>query len=251
MAAELTLKTLRKLRRDLIQPVQRKKLEAWADYVVKGQAEFLLPDDDNVTSYVTSTNQKNRYVGTERFAREMARSFVKTWDKRFILVGSSEDTRKRIAEAARWANQQVIIRTLAYPRGESTGHLKSMISTSVNGVGTKSPAQQILKSPYDDPVFEISNYAEYGSTAEARSYYSAQRGIIYYVASRLQRKYPDLGIVFYYANGQGIALPHKYEVPVLRISTPANTNFAWSRPGENARRRKKAYQRINRRLKGV
>lgn len=202
MATEiLTTKSLRKIRRDLSEPIQLEKLKAhrvWVDY---GQDEGYLPVDKLVVSYVTSTTANNRYIGVQNFRKNMAQSYAKNWSRPFIIVGDDRSWRKMIAEAAMWARTQVNVRTMQYPKGLSTGHLKSMITSEVNGIRTGTPRTAILNSE-SAPIYEISNYAEYGSTAEARAFYSAMRGIIFYVANRVQRKFPALGVFFYYAKAK-------------------------------------------------
>jgi len=245
----LTTKSLRKIRRDLSLPIQLEKLKAHRDWVAWGQDTGYLPENDLVVSYVTSTNQNNRYIGVNNFQKNMKKSYAKNWNKRFIIVGDDRSWRKQIAEAALWARTQIHVRTLQYPKGVSSGHLKSMITPEVNGVRVENPRNAILNSDVA-PIYEISNYAEYGSTAEARAFYSSMNGIIYYVANRVQRKFPALGVFFYYAKAQDRGLDHIYDVPVLRIAAPEDATGKWSKPGDRIRRRLKAVRSINRRLKG-
>ena len=96
----LTTKSLRKIRRDLSEPIQLEKLKAhrvWVDY---GQDEGYLPVDKLVVSYVTSTTANNRYIGVQNFRKNMAQSYAKNWSRPFIIVGDDRSWRKMIAEAA-------------------------------------------------------------------------------------------------------------------------------------------------------
>lgn len=245
MPVELTLKTLRKLRGDLVKPIQDQKIVASKEWVRWGQSEGMFPPDDQLNSYVTSTNPNNRYVGAQNFWTQMDKSYAKNWRRRFIHVGDSKQLNELIAEAAVYARSEIAQRTANY--GFVSGTLVRSITTEVNGVRTTNIRSAIIDSE-TPPIFEISNYAEYGSTAEARSYFSAQQGIIYYVARRVQTRYPNLGVLFYFARAKDRGLPHIYDVPVLRIAEPSEATGRWGKPGTNIRRRLRAARSVSRRL---
>ena len=204
------------------------------------------PDDEYITSYVTSTNPNNRYVNLANFYVKMKQSYGKNWKKRFIHVANDAADNKRIAEAAEFATDIVLSKTAAY--GVRSGWLFDSVTTLVNGVVSYDYDKAIIASSAP-PIFEVTNFAEYASTVEARSYFSAQAGIIYYAARRTQTKYPDLGILFYFTKAATFGLPHIYDVPVLRIALPVDATGKWGRPGTNARRRIKAIRSINARSK--
>ena len=253
MTAELDLKAIRQIRRTLVKGVQDEKIKASMDWVRYMRNEGVFPEDPKQqVSYTTSTNQGNRYVGASRFWVAMDKSWAKNWKKRFIHVGSDENLTQRIADASEWAFNQVLIRTQSYPDPSlgypQTGTLLRNVTATVNNRNVDGGMRQAILRSEETPVVHISNYAEYGSTAEARSYYSAQGGIIFYVAKQLQRRYPDLGITFYYDKAQDRGLPHIYDVPTLAVSSPENNFGKWSVPGDRTRRRARAIRRINRRL---
>jgi hypothetical protein len=199
------------------------------------------PPTADFTAYVTSTSAKNRYPDLNNFWKRMEKA-PKYWKNKFIYV-AAEDEELRIQEAAAMAIDLVQKQTRAYPQPDkngqmhTTGHLYNSIKTYVNRVETSSPLLAIGRAP-EPPVFQIVNIAEYGSTAEAYAYYSALKGIIFYAANKVQKAYPDLGVVYAYAKAADYA-PHIYDIPVLSIGPKEYVNGQWSRPGSRIKRRKR------------
>ena len=249
--AELNLQAIKEIQRQTTGLIQANKLRASANAIRYQQQKGNMPADKaDITSYVTSTNPKNRFVDIDRFRRVMKARPDKYWQSKFIFLSSEIDTYETIAEAADIATKEVIARTpqgtKAGRPGRSVGHLKRSVTTYVDGVEVINTKKAIMDAGDSAPIFELTNIADYGSTAEARAYFSAMGGIIYYVAKRMQTRYPQLGILFYYAKAQAFGLTHVYDVPVLRISSPAKATGAWSRPGVRGRTRLKSIRRINR-----
>lgn len=250
MPQTIDLKAVQNIRKQTTGRIQSAKIRASKDAIGRAQAAGDMPEDKkDITSYVTSTNPANRYVDIDKFYRVMAAKPDKYWQKKFIHTASDLGDYQKIADATNYALQEITARTPVAAKSSAPGHpglLRRSIKTLVDGRESNSPGQDIIRDSAAAPIVEITNYAEYASTAEARSFFSAQAGIIYYVAQRTQTKYPELGIFFYYSKADAFGLPHVYDVPVLRISTPENATGKWGKPGVNARKRLKHVRRINR-----
>lgn len=233
-----------KVSNDLKRQVQVFKVRVSRADLSKLQANDQFPPDKNITSYVTSTNQKNRYKNLHKFWSVMEKA-PKYWDKRFIYIPDQEGgaLNERIAKAAREAYDIAERQYQSYPKISSTGHLRESIRTTVNGDITRSTTSAILEST-GAAYFQMYNTAEYASTAEARAVYvTQQRGLIFYAANRIQTKYPDLGIKFHYIAQSEHGLPHKYDIPVLTISSKENVSGKWARPGSRIRGRRREARR--------
>ena len=255
MAVELTNLTVESLKRDIqgdlqLTKVRISKVEIGA-LQRKTPPEF--PPNKDITSFVTSLHQRNSYKDIEHFYKQMINS-PKLWLKKFIYVpaiGEGTDINDRIAEAATLAIQIAHAKTAAYPRnfsdagprGRTTGHLLDSITSYVNGDEEFSAASAIRRSK-GTAYFELTNTAEYGSTAEARAVHvTRQQGLIFYAANRVQRRYPDLGITFNFKPVELHGLPHKYDIPVLTITSKDLSVGQWARPGYNIRKRARQARR--------
>ena len=118
----------------------------------------------------------------------------------------------------------------------STGHLLDSITSYVNGDKVFS-AGSAIRASEGAAYFELTNTAEYGSTAEARAVYvTRQQGLIFYAANKVSRKYPQLGITFNFKPVALHGLSHIYDIPVLTITSKANIVGRWARPGANIRK---------------
>ena len=239
---ELTRKAVQQLNKKITTYVQVRKVNASKITINNFQVRNEFALNDQITSYVTSTHQSNRYENIDRFYRVMNKS-PKYWNKRFFYYGPRGGSNERILAAALMAIEIAEQKTLAYPRISSTGHLLDSIRTYVNGPYTETPALDIRRSK-GSALFELVNIAEYGSTAEARAVYvTRQQGLLFYAANRVQRRFPELGIMFRYAKAEAFGLPHVYNVPVLTIGSIDDVSGPWVRPGENIRRRKRERRR--------
>jgi hypothetical protein len=245
MQQELTLKAVKVIGNDMLRAIQRSKVNASKVTITQLQNTGQLPPNKDITSYVTSTKgARNRFDNIGNFYKVMEQS-PKLWSKRFIYVPKQTESNERIAEAAAMAIKLVQSKTQAYPRIETTGHLLGSIRTYVNGLPVNAPVTQ-LRNSAETPLFELTNTAEYGSTAEARAVYvTHQNGLLFYAANRVQTKFPELGIMFRYGRAEDFGLPHVYNVPVLTIGSTEDVSGPWVRPGENMRRRKKQRRRIS------
>jgi hypothetical protein len=236
--------------------IQQRKVEGSQETISKLQRRKQFPPNEKITSYVTSTTARNRYNKIERFWAVMNRS-PKLWDKRFFYFSpraEGEIDNERMVEAALLAIEIAEKKTLDYPRNWSaygprkaqpTGHLFDSIRTFVNGSESMNPLSAI-SSATSTPIFELVNIAEYGSTAEARAVYvTRQQGLIFYAANRIQRRFPELGIMYRYAKAEDFGLPHVYNVPVLTIGSPEEVNGPWVRPGVNHRKELKRQRRLS------
>jgi hypothetical protein len=252
MSLELTQKAVRQLNNKIKLNIQAVKISASKTEIGKLQAANRFPPNKDITSYVISTHPRNKFNDINRFYDVMSKG-AKWWDKKFIYVAPQGSNNERIAEAAVMAKAITETKTLAYPqnysssgprRTASTGHLSRSIRTWVNGTETTTPASSIQNSS-GVALFELVNTAEYGSTAEARAVYvTRQNGLIFYAANRVQRKFPELGIMFRFAKAADFGLPHIYNVPVLTIGSPEQVNGPWVRPGGNIRKERKRNRRM-------
>jgi hypothetical protein len=200
MAQELTLKTAKVIGNDILRAIQVEKVNGSRKTISELQAGNQLPLNKDITSYVTSTKgARNRYDNIVTFWNTMEQA-PKFWKKRFIYVPKQTESNERIVEAAKMAMEIALKQTINYPRNysadgpraPSTGHLKSSIRTYVNGLPVNAPLTQ-LKNSVDTPLFEMTNVAEYGSTAEARAVYvTMQNGLLFYAANRVQTKFQSL-----------------------------------------------------------
>jgi len=203
------------------------------------------PPLDQYLSYVTSTSAKNRYKDINRFWDIMEKA-PKYWDKKFIYIASADEN-ESIIKAAIDAIDISDRQYQKYPQGESTGRLRRAQQYYVNGVRSKRPLSDIEDSD-GAALFQIVSTAPYGSTAEARSYHLSRQGLLFYTAKRIQRLYPDIGVVFRYGKGldyKSDDFPsHIYDVPILSIGPKSLVAGSWSTPGVRDRRRLKAKRRI-------
>jgi len=239
----LTVLAVRQINEDLKSHIQARKVTYSKEVIHAFQARKQFPDNKNIISYHTSTHQQNRYDKIDNFYAVMWKS-PRLWEKKFIYLSSQRSSNERIAEAAEMATEIAYTKTVAYPvvgptKIPRTGKLLDSIRTYVNSEPEYSFGSAIRKSD-GTALFELTNVAEYGATAEARAVYvTRQSGLIFYAANRVQRRFPDLGIMFRYAKAEDFGLPHEYNVPVLTIGSKEDVNGTWRRPGENIRRRAK------------
>lgn len=243
-AVPLTRESVKKLTNDLKRQVQVYKVDASRTTIGGLQSQERFPPDKLITSYVTSTNAKNKYEDIDRFWGVMEKA-PKYWLKRFIYIPEivGGDLNKRIAAAAKEAKLIADRQYQAYPRIRSTGHLINSVVTEVNGAEVFNTTAAIMDST-GTAYFKIWNKAEYASTAEARAVYvTQQRGLIFYAANRIQTKYPDLGVRYYYMDQSEHKQAFKYDVPALIISSKENTRGNWHRPGYRIRDRRRTARR--------
>lgn len=255
--------------------VQAGKVRASRKAIAEPALSDSWKDKKNIVSYVTSTNPKNRQRNLETFYSSMIATSDKTWDKKFIHLRSDRvagGDYSRIAKAAAMAMRIVEEQNRKYPkyyykRGNSiyryppsSPGLRKSVRTYVNLKDTRTPFTDI-KSSKDVPMFEITNIAAYGSTAESEALTRAKiGGIIFFAAQRVQRAFPDLGVLFYYSDSADYGVTdHFYKLPVLVISSDERvrgrgqarsggkfTRNKWSRPGYNFKKRKGERRRIRR-----
>jgi hypothetical protein len=262
MPQELNVTAVRRLNKNIKLSIQAAKVDGSkrtinklqsrgqrVDGVIQGE---FAPNKD-ITSYVVSKHQQNKYNDISKFYSTMLKG-EKWWDKRFYFFGPpTGGNNERIVQAAAMAIEITERQTASYPKNyssagprqtASTGHLKRSISPFVNGKYSLNPARDIASSS-GSALFELANIAEYGSTAEARAVYvTRQNGLIFYAANRVQSKFPELGIMFRFAEAADFGLPHVYNVPVLTIGSPEDVNGPWVRPGGNIRKERKRNRRM-------
>jgi hypothetical protein len=267
MSLELSQEAVRQLNNNLKRSVQIAKVRDSKITISKLQQAGQFAPNKDITSYVTSKHQGNKYNDINKFYKTMLDG-PKWWNKRFFFVGpmAGENLNQRISEAAAMAIDIARRQTLSYPSNyssagpretASTGHLLASIRTYVNGIPVNAAPRQIRNST-GTALFEMTNIAEYGSTAEARAVYvTRQNGLIFYAANRVQTQFPDLGIMFRFVEADTFMLPHVYNVPVLTIGSPDQVSGPWVRPGGNiikrrkqARRAASSAARINRKING-
>jgi hypothetical protein len=250
MAQELTNESVISLKRDIQGDMQLAKVRISKDELGilqrKSPPEF--PANENITSFVTSTHQRNAFKDIDHFYKQMIIS-PKLWLKKFIYLPDTDSDaglNEMIAEAADMAIKLAHSKTASYPRYDGirpTRKLLSSITTYVNGIEAYSVSSAIRNSE-GAAYFELANIAEYGSTAEARAVMvTGQQGLIFYAANRVQRKYPTLGITFNFKPVELHGLQHKYDIPVLTITSKEQSVGRWARPGSNIRKRARQTRR--------
>jgi hypothetical protein len=246
---KLTRRSVNKINNSLKTQIQVGKVKVSKLYLRGLQANDDFPPDEDITSYVTSVNAKNRYQNINTFWKTMEKA-PKFWKSKFIYKAAGDES-LRIQEAAAMAISLTEQQTRAYPQPDkngvmhTTGHLFNSIRTFVNGAEKQTPLVAISRETLP-PLFQIVNVADYGSTAEAYATYSALKGLIFYAANKVQTKYPDLGIVFAYAKGPEWG-SGRWDVPVLSIGSKQTVSGRWSRPGSRIKRRKRFISNLRRR----
>jgi hypothetical protein len=238
---ELTKRTVNKLANNIKTQIQRYKVAASIRTLPKLNKTKDFPAVDEYTAYVTSTNTKNRYEDVSKFWKVMWKA-PKYWDKKFIYL-SAGNVKARMVEAVDMAIDLAESQTRAYPQPDkkgvmhTTGHLFDSIRTFINRSESQTPVTDIRRSR-DPVVFQMANIADYGSTAEAYATYSALNGLLFFAATKVQTKFPDLGVVFAYAGGADYN-GSIWDVPVLTIGPADIVSGKWSRPGARIRRRRR------------
>jgi len=236
--------------------VQAEKIVQSKLKIAEARQEGIFPKDDKaIISYVTSRNARNRSLNLDSFYTRMAKA-PKLWNKKFIhdaFSGDSIDLLMRIAEATSYAWQLMDSQYRQFPtykKSKRTNHLYDSQRITIDGQVTNTAQRRILSySGEGSPVVELTNFAEYASTSEVNAiHYRKIGGIIFWVAKRVQTRYSDLGIRFEYAKAAEYSLPHKYDVPVLRITSAdqITERGRWSRPGSRRRARERFASRVRR-----
>ena len=252
-AVPLTRESIRTLSNNVKRQLQVEKVQISKNFLNHLQYNDEFVPNKLITSYVTSTNAKNKYEDINRFWTAMEKA-PKYWLKKFIYVSEVEGAgiNERIYKAAVEAVDIAYRQYSSYPRylnpkqKRKSPSLKENLKTEVNGERTFN-ISDILKSP-GTAVFQMYNIAEYASTAESRAVFvTRQRGLIFYAANRIQTMYPDLGVRYYYMRQTEHKEAFKYDIPTLIISSKANARGNWHRPGYRLKER----QRDTRRAEGL
>ena len=233
--------------------IQKEKVRAGGDLVRRAQDDGNLPKDTKeLIAAHTSLHRNNIYRDYDRFQTYMVKS-PKLWKKRFYYASKTVGSVEQIVDAATMAVDIVARRTLDYPdydgpvdkRAGHPGFLMRSITMMVNGEVTTSPENQLRRDGAGS-VFELTNTAPYASTAEARSYLMRNGGIIFYAANRVQRAFPQLGVLFTYSGSVGISTGHKYAIPLLVIGPRDQVDGKWATPGDTGRRGLARHRRLKR-----
>ena len=259
MERPLDARALKNITKGIQYTMQRGKVAASKYHLAKarslgGDWDSFPKTDEGLAAYHTSLAQRNRYNDVAKFYTYMEKS-PKKWDKSFFYIPKATGTAALplIAEAADYARKIVRQQVDKYPtyqwkRGNSvytsprTYQLRESVIMKVNGRVVGDPKRAVLTSENGgDTVFSITNVAPYASTAEAHAlYFTKTRGIIFYAANKVQKKYPGLGVLFTYVKSD----THKWDEPLLLIGSVDVIGGTWSRPGRNIRERKGYVRRL-------
>lgn len=251
------IKQAKKLGNILEGQVQKAKVDYSRQVINQLQVrDEFAKDKKDIISYHTSLNQSNRYIDIDKFWSVMLKS-PKKWDKKFYYVtsgGGSDEIYRAAKMAIDIARKQI----QGYPdpalahKNNRPGHPGMLLDSmrfTVDGSPTSNPLGDI-SSHTGGPVFEMATTTPYASTAEASSYFSAQSGLLYYAASRVQKKFPSVGVLFYYSKADSAlglgGFGHKYDVPVVRIGPPDSATGKWGRPGTRRKKRQKFRRALER-----
>ena len=271
---EISKQTVNETQIRLFSSIQLGKVKASRAELYNLQLQGRFPNDPYIVSYVATVNAKNRYPRLKRFYAKMLES-PRRWRSQFIHMRTDTGTGNTVvAEAALMAYNLVYQQTMRnYPGkytttrnrryGPSNPGLTSYIHSFVNGkeVRTATSAYGALLKSTGEAQFEITNTAAYASTQEAFAYMAAKiGGIIYYAAKQVQKRYPQLAVLFYYADSADFGVTsHKMVLPVLTISseqrvlgrlrgtrTPSWRESSWATPGVRIKKRRRVRNRIRR-----
>ena len=211
--------------------IQSGKVNASKKTITKLQGEDRFSEE--YTSYVTSITPNNRYADPANFFSWMERS-PKKWDKKFIFIGAF-DSNARIKQASIDAIRIAQAQTRKY--GVDSGHLLNSLWPFINGRMINNPVEEFANAG-SGPVFTLLNAAEYGATSETNAlFYAKIGGIIYYTAKAIQRRYPELGVSYYYTEAAKVGASHKYQLPTLAIGPASTVTGGLARPGSRRKAR--------------
>lgn len=213
--------------------VQDEKIQIARRTITREQYRETWPDEYN--SYIKKVATANLYKDPERFFRVMHNS-PKLYASRFIFL-PIRDTSKYLKEATLAANSIILRQAKLY--GRKTGHYFNSFRVELDNQLMTNTAQ--LDSLDADSFVVISNIAAYASTVERNAvYYSQIGGVLYYAAKRINRMFPQLGVVFAYMNAEdarSIGSYSKYPVPYIAFGSRASVADSITRPGRRYRSR--------------
>ena len=229
MVQPLNQRTIKKAITNMQLQVQAGKVSASKTTIRKLQSAERFPVD--YLSYHSSIAAKNKYSDHEKFFRVM-KSQPKLWRRKFFYISERLGS-QRIGEAAIYARQMAERKASQF--GRKTGFYESSFRQFINLVPFTNPARLI--SITDDDVYTLTNEAAYASTSEVNAlYYARTGGILFYTAKMVQRKFPELGVSFYYMKAP-IGVNHRYDLPVIEIGSPSVVKSIFSRPGRRIKKR--------------
>jgi hypothetical protein len=197
-------------------------------------------------SYHTSKTRANLYRDPDRFFKYMHK-LPRLYDKRFLFE-SLVDASAKIAPAAEFALSIVNQKINEYIQAPNvtkrwvgrspTGWYKDNFAVLVDGVRATSVRQ--LDNVAAGSTVSIVNTAHYAARTEAIAYYyhqSSVRGIMYYAAQRVRRRYKDLGVRYVYTPPEYVegAYHPRYPVPTITIGNRADVQTTIRRPGRRSR----------------
>ena len=272
---EISKQSIKELEMGIQSRIQARKVALSRRTISELQSSKRFALDKDIVSYNSTVNAKNRSPNLKRFYLRMLDS-PKNWRGKFIHIRTDGGTdNSLLAEASMMAYNLVYQQTIrSYPGkytttrnrtyGPSAPGLSSFIHAFVNGAEVQTSGAILggITKSTGPAQFEITNTADYASTQEAFTYMTVKGfgGIIYYAAQRVQKAYPQLAVLFYYADSADFGISsHHYALPVLTISS-AQTVFGrerttrarpfkankWATPGVNIKTRRRVRNRIRR-----
>ena len=229
----LNIRTIKTAAMGAQQYVQDEKIQISRRTITKLQYSERWPD--KYLSYVTSERKRNQYKDPDKFFRVM-HSKPELYTKRFIfrpILDVSGVIRKAAIEALAIAVRQANMLNVI------SGRYISSFKMYVDGNLATSNSLDTLNN---NSVVQIYNTVPYASTLEANTflYRASIGGIIYYAAQKIRSAYPELGVRFVFTQSQYLAdVNHNYATPVLSIGSKNNVVDGLTKPGKNARRRRR------------
>jgi hypothetical protein len=230
------------------QYVQDEKIQIARRTITKMQ--YLEKWPDEYSSYITRETRNNRYKDPERFFRVM--HYKPEWYARRFIFRPIVDVAGQLKEAARFAMKTAVLQAGMFRVVK--GLYLSSFKMTVNGDLVD---ENNLNNLTEDSVIQIYNTAPYAAKLESIAFYRAKmRGVLYFAAMKLKKKYPYLGISFSYKNPGDIYGSYSttlksgktayYAVPVLTIGSRKNVIDTFKKPGYRVRRAKRAKAKLER-----
>jgi len=221
---------------EVAQYVQDKKIAISKSTISTLQSQGRWAEDYD--AYITSEQPSNRYKDPAKFFRVMGYK-PKLFGKKFLFRGD-RDLSRNIRLATYWAFELILRQARKY--GTQSGFYASSFVIAKDGVPITNRTE--LRDITPQTRIAIYNTAPYAGTVEKNAlYFAGIGGVIYYAASQVRKRHPELGISFGFPRSQAVSGAYsKYNVPVLTIGQKSRVRTRLKRPGKNYRKREREAQ---------
>ena len=224
------------LLQDIAQFVQDSKIQISIGEITALQHQGRWPEE--YKSYVKKEQPSNEFKDPAKFFRIMHYK-PKLFLKKF-LYRSERDLSRNIRLATYWAFELILRQASKY--GKQSGFYGASFVIAKDGVPIVSRAE--LRDITPETRMTIYNTAPYAGTVEKNAlYFAAIGGVIYYAASQVKKRHPELGISFGFPRAESVNGAYsKYNVPTLTIGQKSRVRGRLKTPGKNYRRRERKAQ---------